>query len=238
MAPDVSGPQLARISPANVFAVTRSIEEARLVVNRRDPGLVWGCGVHPGLTRGLAAFDERAFRDLVDSFALVGEVGLDRRRGKLPDQVRVLGSILVATARSPVMVSLHSAGYTRELVQILAEHPQRGAILHWFLGDRAAVQQALALGCYFSVNGAMPDQMLRQLPVEKVLPETDFPASGHRGGASPGDIGHLEVRLGHLFGLPADQLRRQWYRNLRSLAVASGAIERLPEQLADSLLAA
>jgi TatD DNase family protein len=89
------------------------------------------------------------------------------------------------------------------------------------------------------VNAAMPDETIRLISADRVLPETDFPSSRRRTGASlPGDVIGLEERLCSLMDVDRFELRHRLYRNLRSVSVASGAIERLPERLAEHLLAA
>jgi TatD DNase family protein len=99
------------------------------------------------------------------------------------------------------------------------------------------VRRATSAGCYFSVNGAMSDEALRRIPPDRMLPETDFPSTSRRGGGTkPGDTRKLEERVAGMVGLPTEQIRWTWYRNLRTISLASGAIERLPDQLADRLL--
>jgi TatD DNase family protein len=84
----------------------------------------------------------------------------------------------------------------------------------------------------------MSDESLRHIPPDRMLPETDFPSTSRRGGgAKPGDTRKLEIRIAQLLDLPTETIRWSWYRNLRAIALASGAIERLPDQLADRLLA-
>jgi len=70
-----------------------------------------------------------------------------------------------------------------------------------------------------------------------VLPETDYPSTANRGVRRPGDISKLESKLAEMYGESTEKVRHRFYRNLRILALASGAIERFPEQLADRLLA-
>ena len=81
IAPDVTPTQVAALGQSVVFAMTRSLDEARQVKNRRDSALVWGIGVHPGVAAAREAWDPEQFTDLLGSFALVGEIGLDRRGG-------------------------------------------------------------------------------------------------------------------------------------------------------------
>jgi TatD DNase family protein len=51
--------------------------------------------VHPGLPAARAAYDPERFRSLLPRFALVGEVGLDRRAGR-DEQARIFTDILGA----------------------------------------------------------------------------------------------------------------------------------------------
>lgn len=230
--------QLHALGDALIFAVTRSLDEADLVFGRQDSRLVWGCGVHPGVASARAGFDVGHLHELLPRFALVGEVGLDRRAGSIEDQTRIFRSTLQAVQNAPVLVSVHSAGCAEQVVNLVSELPHPGVILHWFLGDEPLVRRAGAAGCYFSVNGAMSDETLLRIPPDRMLPETDFPSTTRRGGgARPGDTDKLERRVAQLLDLPTETIRWSWYKNLRAIALASGAIERLPDHLADRLLA-
>jgi TatD DNase family protein len=236
IAPDVTSDQLVTLGDSQILAMTRSLEEAEYVSRRTDPNLIWGCGVHPGV-RNVAPFQADVFGRLIQRFAVVGEVGLDARGG--PDQGRVLEAVLRITASEPVLVSLHSTGRVKQVLDMLEAFPQRGAILHWFLADGGQVDRAVRLGCYFSANAAMSDDQLRQIPADRLLPETDFPSSRRRTGASlPGDTRVLEDRLCSLLEMERTELRHGFYRNLRAISLSSGAIERLPDHLAEHLLAA
>lgn len=237
VAPDVTAEQLDALGDVNVFAVTRSLDEAEAVASRCDPQLVWGCGVHPGARTARDHYDSARLRSLLPSFSLIGEVGLDRRAGHLSEQRRILESVLRETAAAQVLVSVHSAGCPSEVVEIVINTGHPGVILHWFLGDDSAIRRAVTAGCYFSVNGAMADQAIRRIPLERMLPETDFPVTARRGGGRrPGDTSGLERRVAYLLGETAETIRWRWYRNLRTLAIASGALDRLPTGLADRLV--
>jgi TatD DNase family protein len=239
IAPDVTPRQVAGLEGAQVFAVTRTLAEAALVVGRRDLGLVWGLGVHPGDRAARLAFDVAAFAGLLDRFTLVGEIGLDRRGGDLARQKQILDEILTSVQGRPVLLSLHSTGAVDEVLEALTQRPSPGAILHWFTGNASQVGRAEALGCYFSVNAAMSDEQLARLPPDRMLPETDFPSSRRRTSAQrPGDLLAIETRLEVVWPQAEVSVRRQLYRNLRELAITSRAIERLPEQLVDLLLVA
>ncbi|OEV30465.1 hypothetical protein AN219_10740 [Streptomyces nanshensis] len=235
IAPDVTPAQIAALGQSVVFAMTRSLHEARQVRNRRDPALVWGIGVHPGVAAARAAWDSELFTDLLGSFALVGEIGLDRRGGDLPRQRSILNDVLSIVRSEPVLVSIHSTGATTEIVEHLHGADMRGAILHWFNGDAADITRAIETDAYFSVNAAMSEDQIRQMPPERVLCETDFPARKIRA-RKPADTQRIEQLLSQIWDKTPEEVRARTWWNLRTLSERSGALERLPESVADTLL--
>lgn len=239
IAPDVTSAQLSALGGAQVFAVTRDLAEATAVVGRSDANVTWGCGIHPGLKSALAGYSTEHLRGMLPRFALLGEVGLDGRADEKDRQRQVFIEVLRAAASEPVLLSIHSAGAVDDVIDALASHPHRGAILHWFTGTSDQLSRASKLGCYFSVNAAMSDTVLGSMTPNRILPETDFPSARRRGGGQrPGDVHALEDRLGKIWSLDHAEVRGRLHRNLRELARASGAIERLPEHLADVLMIA
>lgn len=234
IAPDVTSEQLATLGQAHVFAMTRSLEEATVVSRRRDPVLTWGIGVHPGIAAARSAYDPDRFRVLLPRFALVGEVGLDRRAGR-DEQTRIFTDILDACRDRPVLISVHSTGRTAEAVDLIERYQHPGVILHWFLGTDDQRTRALAAGAYLSVNEAMSDAILQAAPIDRLLPETDFPAGQVRA-RLPGAVTPLEQRLSRLWGLSVVEARHQLWANLKTIAITSGAIDAVSDELADKLL--
>ncbi|MDP2774800.1 MAG: TatD family hydrolase [Nocardioides sp.] len=235
IATDVTATQLATLNGAHILAVTRTLAEASVVAPRTDPTLMWGIGVHPGVAAARSAYSSDLFRDLLPMFALVGEVGLDRRAGRA-EQEAVFTDIMAACNDQPVLISIHSTGCTREVIETVERHSHPGVVLHWFLGTADERSRALASGAYFSVNDAMDDDLLRSLPMNRVLPETDFPAKQVRARV-PGAIVPLEERLARLWARSTVDVRYQLWHNLKSITIESGAIERVSDEWADRLIA-
>ena len=235
IAADVTPPQVKALGYSHTFAVTRSLAEAARVAGaRHGAALTWGLGVHPGVGSALADFDERTFAGLVPRFALIGEVGLDKRAGDLPRQREVLTSILRVVADEPVLLSIHSSGAADQLLDLIDTHAHPGIILHWWTDDGPALERALATGAYFSINAAVKPSVLARIPSERVLTETDFPAR-KAGGRRPGDVTKAEALLGEHWHMTAQAARTQIWANLRRLAARAGALDRLPTPLADLL---
>jgi TatD DNase family protein len=234
IAPNVTTRQLSSLGQAHVFAMTRSLAEATAVAQRHDPELTWGIGIHPGVAEARSAYDPDRFRALLPRFTLVGEVGLDRRIGR-EDQRRVFTDILTACQGRPVLISVHSAGRTAEVVDLIERHRHPGAILHWFHGTDDQLARALKAGAYLSVNDAMSDTIIQAIPTDRLLPETDYPAR-QTGAKLPGAVSLLEQRLSQLWGLPEPEVRHRLWANLKAIAITSGALDGFSDELADRLL--
>lgn len=234
--PTVTHSQLRTLRPALVFAVTRTLDEAAAVSSRSDTGVMWGCGVHPGLGQELEAFDPQRFERLATSFSFIGEIGLDR---KVDAQLgrRVLETIVSALEARPAIASLHSTGRIPAVLEVIAGG-LNAPVLHWFNGTAKQIELAATVGAYFSVNAAMSDDQLARIPIDRALPETDFPFTRRAGSTRPGDIARLEERVRQLWGLDAEAVRRTWYRNLRALCRQANVLDRMPDEFLVPLLTA
>ena len=235
LAPDVTPAQVAALGECHVFAVTRTLEEAAHVKAHPAPTLTWGIGVHPGLTASRDSFDARAFVRLLPAFGLVGEIGLDQQAGRLPQQIAILRHILRICADQPVLLSVHSSGQSAALLELLAEHPHPGVILHWWRSTTHELETALETGAYFSVNAAMEPMVLSSIPLARVVTETDFPA-GRTGARMPGDTDSIEGQLAAIHDLSPIEIRHRLWVNLRRLVIRAEALDRLAEPLVDRLL--
>lgn len=222
----IDASDLARLN-ARVFAMTRSLAEFESVSARRDSSVVWGLGLHPGLVRNQKAYSEERFRELIGLTPLVGEVGLDAKsRVSFELQLANLRSILSVLQVNPRIVSIHSYEATTEVIRELSRQPINGAILHWWLGTPAMTEEAVRLGCYFSVPPAMgrDAEVLHLIPKSRLLFETDHP-SGDRFGPQPrrpGNTSEVERRVGAFHGLSRDEMRVLTWRNLAQLVKNTG----------------
>jgi TatD DNase family protein len=235
LAPDVTPAQVRALGHCHVFAVTRSLEEAAHVQKHPAPSLTWGLGVHPGAASARDTFERQRFTALLPSFALVGEIGMDRRAGHREQQAAILRSILQMCTDQPVLLSVHSAGQSAETLELLAETPHPGTILHWWNTDGPTLDTAIATDAYFSVNAAMSSTMLARIPIDRVLTETDFPARA-TSSRRPGDTRRIEEELAMVHQMTVTEVRHRVWVNLRRLAVRAAVLDRLGDNLADQLL--
>jgi TatD DNase family protein len=218
---------------ALVFAVTREGNEWDPALRRRDELAIWGIGVHPGVPAAITGFDAERFAHAVDRALLVGEVGLDGR-SKIPlaEQRPVFDAVLNVVAARPRPVSIHSVAASREVLDALRRRPVAAPILHWWRGSQSETQEALELGCFFSLNGAEArrPKLLDHLPPERVLTETDFPHSLRSDPAArqPAAVATIESALMQRWGADRLILRRQLWRNLGELFDRCELFDHLP----------
>jgi TatD DNase family protein len=236
IAPDVTAEQIRRLGDCVVFAVSRTLEEGYAALRRHDDRLIWGWGAHPAVPEALETFTLERAATLTGRLPLVGEIGLDRR-GSKERQTEVFAAALQAAQGQSVLISVHSTGRAAAVIDAVRSYPHPGLILHWFLGTPTEVATAVAAGCYFSINAGMPTDVVQHVPADRMLPETDFPAGRRAGGGRlPGDTEPVEAKVAELLGVTPSHIRQLFWKNLRDISVASGALERYPEFIADILL--
>lgn len=188
-------------------------------------------GLHPEVAEEKVA-ELDALIAGVAAARFVGEIGLDgspRFCRTLPLQERVFRAALgECAAQGGRVLSIHSRGAERRVVELLALQPRVGVpVLHWFSGSLAELQDAVRLGCWFSVGpamlaGAKGRSLLARMPVDRVLPETDGPFTSSRGQPlKPWDAWTIGPALAQTWGQPLEFVESQLTANLESLLVHS-----------------
>lgn len=225
---------------AFVFAMTRSLNEFEAVRSRSDHRTLWGVGVHPGLVRAQRAFTAERFRLLIQDTPLVGEVGLDgSSRVPIELQTKTFRGILEELQRCPRIVSVHSSGAHLRVLRELHRTPIEGVILHWWTGGAEVTEEAVRLGCYFSLPPAMMSsgKTLRLIPADRVLPETDHPYGDRlvRGRKQPGSTDEVEQHMSQLLGVEKLSQRISFWDNFARLVEQVGVGDRFGREWLDVL---
>jgi TatD DNase family protein len=162
----------------------------------------------------------------------VGEIGLDKwvSGHDLPAQIEAfVWQLRVAVARD-LPVSIHCLQAWGTLAEILEREPvpTRGFLLHAYGGPRELVHRFVERGAYFSFSGYFlkPEkqarrEVFREIPLERLLVETDAPDMAPPADAAPwhlpepqdgrpinhpANIAWLHERLADLRGLPVAEL--------------------------------
>ena len=165
----------------------------------RQPGIIAGVGLHPWwLADGHCGFDEiNLLCEVAAQERYIGEVGLDfsaRFAGSEPLQTQALDRLCNALAQRPLagrVISIHAVRSAGTVLDVLESHgllipnPDSPAIIfHWFSGTSDELVRARNAGCYFSVNERMlatkrGREYARQIPLDRLLLETDAPAEAN-----------------------------------------------------------
>jgi TatD DNase family protein len=192
------GAVVARAQQAGVQSALciLSADEKREVARAADvrsawPAVRFAAAIHPHRAGSYAGRASEAAR-LTESAAravgavAIGEIGLDYHYDFSPrdaqHEVFAAQVALAVTLGKPVVI--HTRLATEDAVAILREAGQgrvRG-VMHCFSGTLAEARLALDLGFYISLSGILTfpkagdlRDMARQLPVDRVLIETDAP---------------------------------------------------------------
>ena len=165
------------------------------------------------------------FDKLIGETRYIGEIGLDGSRGykeHLDDQLLVFKHILKKCEKfDDKILTIHSLNAIEQTLDCLGEFPKSGTpILHWFLGTKKQVLEAVELGCYFSIGPAMLQsargkKVISWLPQERVLLETDGPFAKVEGKILfPSDVKVVVDHLGSLWDFELQSTLVQLRQNL------------------------
>lgn len=163
---------------------------------RRHPGIIAGIGLHPWwLADGrCGAAEVNLLCELASRERFIGEIGLDfssRFAGTEGVQMQAFERLCQALSQHPLagrVLSIHAvraAGATLDILEssgLLKNDPNSPTIIfHWFSGTSDELVRARDAGCYFSVNERMlaskrGREYARQIPLDRLLLETDAPA--------------------------------------------------------------
>lgn len=166
---------------------------------RRLPTVIKGIGLHPWwLADGRCGPAEvNLLCEVAAQERYIGEVGLDfsaRFAGSEPLQIQALNRLCDALVQHPLtgrVISIHAVRSAGAVLDVLESHgllipnPDSPAIIfHWFSGTSNELARARNAGCYFSVNERMlaskrGREYARQIPLDRLLLETDAPAEAN-----------------------------------------------------------
>ena len=184
-------------------------------------------GLHPQLAH--QRYNELPLFDtLSNETRYIGEIGLDGSKGYLEHmeiQQVVFEHILNRCCDfDDKILTIHSLNAVDKVLHLLSVYSNAGtAILHWFLAKKKQVNQAIELGCYFSIGPAMihserAKKVISWLPKERVLLETDGPFAKINGRILfPSNVIDVVTYLAREWNVSEDTVKRQLINNLKIL---------------------
>ena len=183
----------------NPEEITRKIEAAKVytIAVTNSPTVFFhtqkitsGCkyvkpalGLHPELACE-RRMEVAKFIELISETRYIGEVGLDnynKTPANYSAQMKVFQNIVQACFdNKDKILSVHSRRAARDVIRMIGGNFPSKIILHWFSGSQKELESALEYGFYFSINYSMTKsangrQIIKSLPTNKILIETDGP---------------------------------------------------------------
>lgn len=194
----------------------------------RQPGIIAGVGLHPWwLVDGRCGPAEV---DLLCEVAAqeryIGEVGLDfsaRFAGSEPLQIQALNRLCDTLVQHPLtgrVISIHAVRSAGAVLDVLESHglliPNSDSpviIFHWFSGTSDELVRARNASCNFSVNERMlaskrGREYARQIPLDRLLLETDAPAEPNTETSAQSLIRSLTRTSEHIASLKNCDIKR------------------------------
>jgi TatD DNase family protein len=225
---------LRRASDAGVtrlVTIASTLSDAReaLDVARRQPGVWCTAGVHPHEAEGVEPGDLEAIRELATTHTevvAIGETGLDFHYDHSPRMVQqeLFAAHLALGRETGLPVVVHAREADPEIAAALRRMPSgTSGVLHCFTGGVKAFEQAMAAGWYVSFSGIASFRsfgaadLLREVPLERLLVETDspylapIPKRGRRN--EPSFVVHVVDAVARHLDLDAAELARRTTEN-------------------------
>ena len=210
--------------------------QAAVALAEAYPQIYAAVGVHPHDAKTLTAnmLEELRALALHPKVVAIGEMGLDFYRDLSPrDQQRQAFRQQLALASEigkPVIIHDRDAheGVMSMLRGWAEDNPMPAGVLHCFSGDLAMAQEAIELGLYISIAGPVTftnarqlRELVRQLPLEALLVETDCPyltPHPHRGKRNePAYVGFVAQEVARLRALSLEDVAHVTSDNAQTL---------------------
>lgn len=142
-------------------------------------------GFHPIFVGKENSKELKKFKTLINQTSYIGEIGLDFSKEGIETkeiQVQTFQKLLsiINESKGDKILSLHSRGAEKEVLNCLIRNNIKSAIFHWYSGKLEVISEIVKAGYYFSVNSAMiksknGKDIISKIPLEKILVESDGP---------------------------------------------------------------
>ena len=225
--------EYARQAGVSMVLMSTRLEDAPKVLElARDHGAKCAIGVHPNCADPLDDHLESKLESLsrFPEVVAIGEIGLDYYRDTAApaQQHEALRRQLALAVDLGLPVVLHNRESTEDLLSILKEFPTLRGVFHSFLGDLAQAHSFLERGFYLGIGGPLTfkkneplRQTVRQLPLDRLLVETDSPyltPAPHRGKRNqPAYVRYVAQMLAQIKGLAFEEVAQVTTQNARAL---------------------
>jgi TatD DNase family protein len=166
------------------------------------------------------------FSNYVTLTSYIGEIGLDFSKAGIDtkgQQIESFEFVLNQVKNSKKILSLHSRGAEKEVLNYLIQYNIQSAIFHWYTGSLELINDITKAGYLFSVNPAMIKSntgrnLVMNIPLENLLTESDGPFVQMKGkSVRPSDLGTVEEAIAVIKHKPIADVRNAINSNFQNL---------------------
>lgn len=216
-------------------AIDSDSHEAMLSLESQYPDKMHAMmGLHPCSVQPKSMEDELALvRSYLDqrAFCAIGEIGIDLYWDKstLDSQVKAFETQIDWAIELDLPIVIHTRESFDETFEVLErkKHPKLRGIFHCFSGNLEQAQRAIDLNFILGIGGVVTfkngkiDQFLKEIPLEKIVLETDSPYLApvpHRGKRNESAyVGLVAGKLVDVYGISFDEIDRITTENAKKL---------------------
>jgi TatD DNase family protein len=205
--------------------------EASVSLAHGHPAVYASVGIHPHIAKTLSSETLKRLVELAsdDKVVAIGEIGLDFYRDLSPRRQQreaFRQQILLALELDMPMV-IHDRDAHAEVLSILQQEGahRAGGVLHCFSGDLEMARKGLKMGFLISFAGPITysgeekQAIARQIPLEKILVETDCPfltPVPHRGRRNePAYVRYVAEKIAEIRGISFEEVAEATSENAR-----------------------
>ncbi len=225
--------RMAENDVTKAMIISSYLEDYDFALKIRDDRIAFkrSLGIYPG---DVDEVDEELFDRYVQHFKgeeciAIGEIGLDYhwQKHNIPRQKEIFARQLEIAAALDKPVIIHSRDAIQDTYDILKAHPCK-TVMHCYSDSMEMAKEFVKLGCYISISGTVtwknakePLRVIRNVPLDRLLIETDCPyltPAPHRGERNePSFVVHTGRKICEELGLEEESFKKQLNENYHRL---------------------
>lgn len=208
-----------------IICVSEDLESSRraIALSEAFPNIIPFVGLHPWNVAEASREELDGILELMDREDVmgIGEVGLDKRRGRLYDrQLEFFRRFCEASREYGLPMNIHALDSWREVLELLRRYDVESAVLHWYSGPLDLLEELRELGFLITINPAAKIQekhrrVLEGAELEMILTESDGPYQYRGLDLKPGMIPELVRLIAEVKGVDARDVEDIVESNLR-----------------------
>jgi len=178
------------IGIVGVITVSETLKDAKINIKLADihPEILPAAGLYPGVVdlKQAEQLEEFIIKNL-NRLVAIGEVGLDhwiiKDEAEREIQHSIFERFIELSLSTDLPLNVHSRSAGRHAIEMLLEKNVEKVQMHAFDGKASSAMKGVEAGYFFSippsiVRSRQKQNLVKQLPLESILLETDSPVLG------------------------------------------------------------